>query len=336
MLRVSLCQRNKARNILTWYARIFDTETKEIRYESLGTTKKTEAHDIMLLKQAEGAFEKPNDNSMTLGMAFELYEKSLKDKGCSDSTIECAHYALSSIEKLFQKKCSEITRKDVLEAFNESNASVQNSTYNAKKTYVKTAFKFAVNVLEAMESNPAECLKARKSFKSERFFWTQDQIERILDNAPSSQRRLLWSFMAFAGFRIHEALKVKREDIRENFIYVVGKGNKPAKVPLSTRMRKELDLMNWEWDFSKFTRGNSVIKRVAKEVLGDEMEGPANNHRFRHSFASNLIRSGANIKAVQKLLRHSNISTTLQIYSHLIDDDLRVDIEKMFTKQEKN
>ncbi len=48
----------------------------------------------------------------------------------------------------------------------------------------------------------------------------------------------------------------------------------------------------------------------------------ANFHRLRHSFGSNLIRAGANIKAVQLLMRHSNIQMTLNVYSHLLDSDL--------------
>lgn len=330
MLRVSLCQRNKARRIMTWYARIFDTETKEIRYESLGTTKKTEAHDLMLAKQAEGAFVKSDGNAITLGRAFELYEKSLEEKGCSAYTIGFAHTSLLSLKKLYGYKCTDITKKDVLEAFNEANKDVQNSTYNSKKTYIKTAFKFAVNVLEALPSNPADILKARKCQKRERDFWTNEQIDRILACAPTKEYRLIWAFEAFAGFRIHEALKVKREDVRDGFIYVVGKGNKPAKVPLSSRLKEELDLVNWEWNFNGYTRKNAALGKAVRTALGDEQTGSANNHRFRHSFASNLIRSGVNVKSAQKLLRHSNISTTLQIYSHLIDDDLREDIEKMF------
>ena len=86
MIRVSLCQRNKSRGILTWYARIFDTETKEIRYESLGTTKKTAAHDLMLQKQSDGDFEKKKSDVMTLGRAFELYERSLELRGANDKT----------------------------------------------------------------------------------------------------------------------------------------------------------------------------------------------------------------------------------------------------------
>ena len=71
MLRVSLIQRNKARRIMTWYARIFDTETKAIRYTSLGTTRKTEAYAVMMARQASGEFAEKGGDSRTVGEAVD-------------------------------------------------------------------------------------------------------------------------------------------------------------------------------------------------------------------------------------------------------------------------
>lgn len=333
MIRVSLCQRNKARHIMTWYARIFDTETKEIRYESLGTTKKTEATDLMLSKQAAGEFVKKEESCMSLEMAFELYLKSVQDRGSSKETICDIRNALFKLKDILNKPVDKITKQDVLQSFNKANEHLKASTYNTRKTYVKTAFRFMVNVLELIQVNPADSLKARKSQKPERDFWTSEQIDRILDKAPNENYRLLWSFMAFAGLRIHEAMKVRPEDIRDGYLYVIGKGGKPAKLPLSTRLRYELDRMNWQWHFPNAYRKNHAISKIAAIAIPEGFNGNANNHRFRHSFASNLIRAGVNIKSVQKLMRHSSIQTTLQIYSHLLDNDLATDIEKMFYKK---
>lgn len=74
------------------------------------------------------------------------------------------------------------------------------------------------------------------------------------------------------------------------------------------------------------------LQRAARVALGDEMVGIASNHRLRHSFASNALRSGIGLDVVRKLLRHANIATTMNIYAHLLDEDLAVDIEKMFRK----
>lgn len=184
--------------------------------------------------------------------------------------------------------------------------------------------------------NPAEILRPRKKVDAERDFWTPGQVDRILDRAPDKRRRLLWAFMAFAGLRIHEALKAVPSDIRDGFLHVVGKGGKFAKVPLSSRMRSELDRVGWKWDFSGLTRDTYAVEKAAKEAVPEGFPGKANNHRFRHSFASNLVRGGANPKAVQRLMRHSSIQTTLAIYSHVLQDDLSGELEKMFGNAEKN
>ena len=333
MIRVSLCQRNKCRGILTWYARIFDVETKEIRYESMGTTKKTVATDLMLAKQAAGEFEKKENNSVTLGKVFEMYITDLESRGSNSKTLSTIGHSLDALKSIFNKPINEVTKKDVMEAFSESASKFKPSTYNNTKTAIKTAFKFAKDVLEVIDSNPAECLKSRRNTAKERDFWTMEQIDRILDATRHPKYRLVFAFMAFAGLRIHEVLKLRREDLRNGFIFVIGKGQKFAKIPISSRLNAELEKVHGEFDFSDSNQWavNWVLKDTAKRALGDSFTGTANPHRFRHSVASNLIRAGVSVKSVQKLMRHSTIQTTLNIYSHLIEEDLAEDIEKMFT-----
>lgn len=333
MLRTSLCQRNKARGIMTWYARIFDTDDKSVRYESLGTTRKTEAHDLMTAKTQAGEFNRKSEkDTLSTGDAFQMYLDNLEMKGVHGDSLSNAEDVFRSLRSIYHVPVVELTKKTLLDAFVEANAGLSAGTYNMRKTYVKSAFKFFVNVLELIPSNIAEVIPARKNNARERDFWTIEQIERILDAAPEPRFRLMWSLMAFAGLRIHEALKVKKEDFKEGFLYVVGKGNKPAKIPVSTRLLSELDRVGWEWDFSHSNRQSHTLRRTALKAIPEGFHGTANNHRLRHSFASNLIRSGVGVKQVQKLMRHSNITTTLQIYSHLLDEDLNDSVEKMFKK----
>ena len=333
MLRVSLCQRNKSKNVLTWYARIFDTETKEIRYESLGTTKKTEAHDLMLAKQAAGEFAKDLKSNMTLGKAFGLYLDDCETRGCSADTMAFLGRSLRTLSPLFERPIASIKKSDVLETFNANAGHLKPSSYNSTKTVVKTAFKFSRDVLEVIQASPADCLKSRKFTTKERDIWTVEQMERILDRTCEPETRLVFAFMAYAGLRVHEAVKVKPCDIKDGFISVIGKGGKFAKIPVSSRMQKEIERAGENFDLSSIKMGCLYMKlrNITNEALGDTFEGKAHPHRFRHSFASALIKSGVNPKSLQKLLRHSNITTTLQIYSHVLEEDLAEDIEKMFT-----
>ena len=333
MIRVSLCQRNKSRGILTWYVRIFDTETKEIRYESLGTTRKTEATDLMLSKKSSGDYEIKKKKQITLGEVVELYLKDCESRGSNAVSLATISHSLDSVRPLFRKPIDEITKMELLSTFNERAASFKPSTYNCTKTTVKTVFRFAKDSLEVIESNPADCLKSRRNNAKERDFWTVEQIEMILDKTANPTHRLMFALMAFAGLRLHEALKLKRGDLKDGYVTVIGKGNKFAKIPISSRLKAELDRVKWEFDFSGVSRWSliAVLRRTARRALGDTFSGSANPHRLRHSFASALIRANVGPKSVQKLLRHSNISTTLNIYSHLLEEDLVTDIEKMFS-----
>lgn len=331
MIRVSLVQRNKSKKIMTWYVRIFDTETKEIRYESLGTTKKTEAFELMCAKRADGDFDRKPENNITLGKVVDLYLKDCESRGSSPHSIACILNYINKVKPLFSKPVAAITKLELVRTFSENVKSYKPSSYNCAKTVIKTVFKFAKNTLEVIDSNPAEAIKSRKNNAKERDFWTSEQIDAIIEAATLKNDRLCFSFMAFAGLRIHEAIKVKPEDIRDGFIYVVGKGNKFAKVPISSRLKVELDRVGGSFDFSGLTESHirRQLERIAKKALGDTFSGSANPHRLRHSFASNALRAGVGPKSLQKLLRHSNIGTTLNIYSHLIDDDLTNEIEKM-------
>ena len=332
MLRVSLCQRNKSKNIFTWYARIFDTETKEIRYESLGTTKKTEAHDLMLAKQAAGEFARDEKSSMKLGKAFELYLSDVESRGSNADTISQLQCGLDKLKELFDRPISSLTKAEIIEVLNRNAAHLKPASYNSTKTIIKTAFKFARDVLEVIQNSPAECLKSRKNMSREREFWTIEQIDKILDSTNDPCTRLAYAFMAFAGLRIHEAVKVVPSDIKDGFLSVIGKGNKYAKIPISSRMKNEIERIGYDFDLSRLTEHTAYmrLRDIAKNSLGNTFSGTAHPHRFRHSFASNLIRAGVNVKSVQKLMRHSNIQTTLNIYSHIIEEDLSADIEKMF------
>lgn len=332
MLRVSLIQRNKARNIMTWYARVFDTETKEIRYVSMGTTKKTEAACIMQAKIAAGEFETRTGDRVTIGMAVDAYLKHLETKG---SNLDTQKTAMNAISCLFQFKdvpISELDRKALHDSFAEREKDNAPSTWNEKRTFVKTCLKYAIDYFALDMRNPADIIPQKKNRPKEKDFWTPEQIERILECATEPRKRLLWALMAFAGLRIHEALKSRPEDVRDGYLYVVGKGEKPAKIPVSSRLAEEIERAGEAWDFTGMSRNLKALIAAAKKAVPEGFAGKATNHRLRHSFASNLIRNGCNPKSAQKLLRHSDISTTLRIYSHVMEEDLKDDIEKMFRK----
>ncbi|MFN3781202.1 MAG: tyrosine-type recombinase/integrase, partial [Candidatus Kapaibacteriota bacterium] len=150
------------------------------------------------------------------------------------------------------------------------------------------------------------------------------------------------------GLRVSELINLKKRDIfyEEGFLRVWGKGSKERIVPIGSialdwvrvylkRSRPQLikkdkdpkDILFLSTRGQKLSRMGvwKIIRLYAIRVgLGDKVHP----HIFRHSFATHLLQGGADIRSVQEMLGHSDISTT-QIYTHLTKDYL-IEIHKTF------
>lgn len=322
---VTIVQRHLHEGNRTWYARVRDFSSGKVRYVSLKTTKKAEARMFADDMLRAGEFDSVDSTeAITFRRGIEMFERHLRAKGTSESSISTYERTFFCFPEFLDRKVSGIGREELFRAFDCRFAGLAPSTYNNARAALRALYNYFVDILEALPKNPVRRMPKKKAPFRERKFWTMEQVERILRAAPDQTLRLLWAFMAYEGLRIHEALKVVPEDIRDGKLHVIGKGSKYAAIPLSPPMRSELERAGWEWDFGGITRQNEIFKlRIAvRKALGGENDGEATNHRFRHSFASNLIRAGANVKVVQKLMRHATVQMTLNAYAHLLGDDL--------------
>lgn len=137
------------------------------------------------------------------------------------------------------------------------------------------------------------------------------------------------------GLRVSELINLKISNLYfdEEFIKVIGKGNKERLVPISTSARKEISIylneirkgqkVHSEFEDIVFLnrRGKqltrvmifTIIKELAKKAGINKTISP---HTFRHSFATHLVEAGADLRVVQDMLGHASITTT-EIYMHL-------------------
>lgn len=164
-------------------------------------------------------------------------------------------------------------------------------------------------------------------------FYNREQIELVLSKADITEKAMI-CLMFESGLRLTEFQNIKLEDIDfdNNSIYVVGKGRKHAKVFFTSECShylinyiNEKGLMfGYLWqsvrnDYYPYTRDALRCKmRVAFERVGFCGFTP---HQLRHSFATDLIESGATIYEAQKLLRHSSSKTT-ETYIHNLQNTL--------------
>lgn len=143
------------------------------------------------------------------------------------------------------------------------------------------------------------------------------QIARKTDYETSILIRLMYT----TGLRISEALSLTPYHITGVEVYIRGKGGKVRTVFLTKQIADELEtLQRGESPFFSYDRGTAYY-RIKKAMVAAGFP-TAYPHSLRHTFTTTMLRQGADISHVQRLLGHSNISTTAR-YTHLVTDDIR-------------
>ncbi len=184
-----------------------------------------------------------------------------------------------------------------------------------------------------MEPNPFRGIRAPKGDRRLPSDLPVDQVQALFAAAPSSwwdiRDMAIAELLYGAGLRLAEltALRLPELDLAEGLVRVRGKGAKDRVVPLgqaaATALRAWLAVRPQSAGTAVFTTkqggplgARAVQKRLAALGLRRGISGRLHPHRLRHSFASHILQSSGNLRAVQELLGHANLSTT-QIYTHL-------------------
>jgi len=164
---------------------------------------------------------------------------------------------------------------------------------------------------------------------------TKDEVIRLINALPNKKSKLMISLIYACGFRISELLNLKVNDL--NFEEMTGyvrqaKGKKDRVFNIPKFLLKSLKKQvlnqqesNQEYLFTgpngKLTDRNlQKIVRIATKKAGIEKE--VHPHTLRHSFATHLLENGVDIRKIQELLGHADLSTT-QIYTHISTEELK-------------
>ncbi|MCC3861812.1 site-specific tyrosine recombinase XerD [Pseudemcibacter aquimaris] len=206
--------------------------------------------------------------------------------------------------------------------------------------------------------NPALDLDSPKTGRSLPKLLSEDEVSTLLDEASNKAEKsghvndlrllALLELLYATGLRVSELVNLPLNAFRsgEPYIYVIGKGEKERLVPLSERALNAVQNYmtalktakdssgklkfadNKKWLFpSRGKSGHLTRQYFAKELkaLGVEagiMPNRLSPHVVRHAFATHLLSNGADLRAVQKMLGHADISTT-QIYTHVLEERLK-------------
>lgn len=196
-------------------------------------------------------------------------------------------------------------------------------------------FLFSENITR---DNPAKFIDTPKSDKPLPVVLSKEEIEKMLSSIPSDKptdirNKAMMETLYASGLRISELLELRLSNLhlREKYMTVIGKGNKERMVPLGEMAvislrkyietaRQELtkgntDLLFFNYKGDKMSRQGfyKYIVTLAKDCGITKEISP---HTIRHSFATHLLEGGVDLRIVQELLGHEDISTT-QIYTHI-------------------
>ncbi len=236
------------------------------------------------------------------------------------------------------------------------------SKYNFTKTYSTSSINRKISSLKGFQKylfinkvtkiNNSDIFSSIKKTKKIPLTLNYEEIKRILSSINMSKNnsfrdKCIISMLYSCGLRVSELLSLNLTNLNldENILRVLGKGKKERIIPIGNKSRE--DLINYleierprlsrKKDSKGFlflsNRGNALSRKTTwnivrihtKKCFPDKSISP---HTFRHSFASHLLEGGADLRIVQELLGHSNISTT-QIYTH-IDKSYLKEIHKQF------
>ena len=190
-----------------------------------------------------------------------------------------------------------------------------------------------------LDKNPVLVINNPKLPKKLPDVLSEKEISLIIDSIDESSQfyqrdKAIIEMLYSCGIRVSEICNLEMSSlfIKDELIRVMGKGNKERLLPLGSRSRIYLDnyLLSSRLGFIKKTRssfvfvsrnGNQLTRAMVNIILNkwvhiSGLRKSVSPHKLRHSFATHLLEGGADLRFVQALLGHSDISTT-QIYTHL-------------------
>ena len=234
-----------------------------------------------------------------------------------------------------------------------TNKSLERSTILRKISTLSSFFDFLVTE-NIINQNPIQKVSTPKKDNKLPVFLSVEQVDKLInqakkDNTNSGIRLMTMIQILYStGIRVSELIQLKMSSLheKENFILINGKGNKERLVPvdkrtllsINTYLRIRKVFMNKKisekWLFPSKTsshghitrqRFNQLLKNLGRKAdISSKFISP---HKLRHAFASHLLANGLDLRSLQMLLGHEDISTT-QIYTHVLKDRLKDTIEE--------
>lgn len=274
------------------------------------------------------------------------------EKGLSKNTVSSyisdINFFVTHLMKKGLDDFCKLTRDDILDYLESCSDNQMESTSIARKLVsIKVFFRFLLSE-KLIQSDVTDVMNSPKLWRVLPDFLSIREIDKLLDVfAPNSKdpliirNRAIIELIYSCGLRVSELVNLQIHDLKfdDAVIRVTGKGNKERIVPIGAKAEKILTKYI-EQSRPELLKGNTSLPKVFVSNNGKILTramiwnivksaallaGIKKNiypHTLRHSFASHLLQNGADLRVIQEMLGHADISTT-QIYTHVDQSRLR-------------
>ena len=300
---------------------------------------------------------------MNWDTSIENFKNYLKlERGLSMNSIESYEFDLIQFKNFIiensinesPKKCSSSTVKRYLyKNFSNKKSRSQARSISALKSF----FNYLLFEGE-IHSSPLNDIESPKIENKLPEVLTEDEIKRLissvnLDSEFGQRNKTIIEVLYGTGIRVSELVELKLSNIffKENILKVTGKGNKERFVPLGKialiEIKKYLNNRDKLKINSKFSDilflnryGRQLTRSMIFKVINDssknaEIDKKISPHTLRHSYATHLLKNGADLRTIQLILGHESITTT-EIYTHLDTFHLEDVLKKYHPRENKN
>ncbi|MDG2417113.1 MAG: site-specific tyrosine recombinase XerD [Pelagibacterales bacterium] len=258
------------------------------------------------------------------------------------------HQFLVFLEKN-KKKINEITSIDIEKFISKfTTQGLEKSTISRKMSALSHFFIFLLEE-DIIKSNPIHELDLPKQIKKLPKILSVDQVDKLIKSSREDESlngirlNTMIEILYATGIRVSELVEMKLSAMyaEKNFLLVQGKGNKERLVPVSENTEDKIkDYLKirskfinndteskWLFPSKQSSKGHITRQRFNQLLQTLCVRVNLNNirispHKLRHAFATHLLANGVDLRSLQQMLGHSDISTT-QIYTHVLKDRLK-------------
>jgi integrase/recombinase XerD len=293
---------------------------------------------------------RPETTTNVLPSAIVKYLRHLEvERRASANTLGAYRRDLSRLAAFAAARRSQIeslTRQDLEASVRDAMSSGLAASSSARYVAAVRSFYRFLRLIGAVDANPAEDLHGPRTLASLPRFLSAEEVDALLAapdiTTPMGVRdRALVEVLYATGLRVSELVGLRSTDVRtdKGYLQCMGKGGKPRLVPLGDEAARAVRQYLVEgrpklvrdrdspWLFVNARGGRRLWRsgfwKILK-ALGQKagVRSHLSPHVVRHSFATHLLERGADLRAIQAMLGHADLSTT-QIYTHVLEARLR-------------